>query len=122
MSAAEFTAAGLDKLSEAERDALNQWLISYTVQEAPTMRRNNETVKKAEDSLQIEAQLIQPFNGWSGDTVFKLDNGQVWRQRLDGRYPYNGSDTRVVIKKNFFGFYKMTLLSTDTSIGVTRLK
>jgi len=122
MSPDEYRAAGIDKLSPAEREALNQWLISYTVEEAPVMRRNNEEVKEAEKSIQISATINQPFSGWSGKTVFHLDNGQIWRQRLEGRYAYNGENTDVIIKKNFFGFYKMTLTATDSSIGVSRIK
>ena len=50
--------------------------------------------------------------------VFYLDNGQIWKQRLRGRHVYNGDDTRVVIKKNFMGFYKLTHLATGKSVGV----
>ncbi len=122
MSPDEYRAAGLDKLSPDERKALNQWLISYTVEEAPVMRRSNEEVKEAEKSIQISAAIKQPFTGWSGKTVFYLDNGQIWRQRLEGRHAYNGENTEVIIQKNFFGFYKMTLTATGSSIGVSRVK
>ena len=121
MSEQEYRAAGIDKLSDAERASLNAWLIQYTVGEAPVLRQTNTEVKEAEQSLTIEASIKQPFNGWSGKTVFKLDNGQLWRQRLDGRYSYKGEDTQVVIKKNFFGFYKMTLVSTGAAVGVSRI-
>ncbi len=118
MSAEEYRAAGLDKLSPAERAALNQWLITYTAVEAPAMLRESETVKEVEQAHEIEANINQPFEGWSGETLFYLDNGQVWRQRLRGRHVYRGDDTRVVIKKNAFGFYRMTHLATGKSVGV----
>ena len=121
MSEDEYRAAGIEKLSDAERAALNAWLISYTVGEAPVLRKNNPQVREAEKSITIEAAILQPFDGWTGNTVFSLDNGQKWRQRLDGRYSYNGDNTQVVIKKNFFGFYKMTLVSTGAAVGVTRI-
>jgi len=121
MSEQEYRAAGIDKLSEEQRASLNAWLIQYTVGEAPVLRQTNTEVKEAEQSLTIEASIKQPFSGWSGKTVFKLDNGQRWRQRLDGRYAYHGEDTRVVIKKNFFGFYKMTVVSTGAAVGVSRI-
>lgn len=121
MSEDEYRAAGMDKLSDAERTALDAWLISYTVGEAPVLRKNNPEVREAEKSLKIEASIKQPFNGWSGKTVFSLDNGQRWRQRLEGRYSYNGENTEVVIQKNFFGFYKMTLVSTGAAVGVSRI-
>jgi hypothetical protein len=122
MSEQEFRAAGLHRLSDEERAALNRWLVNYTVQEAPELLRSNEEVRAAEDAIRIEASIKPPFSGWSGDTLFHLDNGQVWQQRLRGRYFYNGEDTAVVIEKNLLGFYKMTLQNSGKSIGVTRVR
>ncbi len=118
MSAEQYKAAGLDKLTPAERDALNDWLLNYTAVDAPAMLRDNEEVKEAEQSHEVHASIKQPFKGWSGETIFYLDNGQVWRQRLQGNMHYRGDDNRVVIKKNFMGFYKMTHLATGKSVGV----
>ena len=28
----------------------------------------------------IESRIISDFNGWSGDTIFELQNGQTWKQ------------------------------------------
>ncbi|MEQ9463711.1 MAG: hypothetical protein RJQ10_08620 [Haliea sp.] len=122
MSAEQFEAAGLHKLTPAERQALDHWLVSYTAEEAPAMLRSNPEVRAAEESIRIEARIKPPFEGWSGETLFYLDNGQVWRQRLRGRYFHRGEDTAVVIEKNLLGFYKMTVVASGKSIGVTRLK
>jgi len=122
MSSEEFSASGLAKLSESEREALNRWLVAYTAAEAPAMLRSNPEVIAAEEAIRIEAQIKPPFSGWSGETLFYLDNGQVWRQRLPGRYMHNGDDTAVVIDKNFLGFYKMTVTYTDKTVGVTRVR
>lgn len=27
-----------------------------------------------------EATIVSNFNGWSGDTIFEMDNGQTWKQ------------------------------------------
>ncbi len=122
MSEEQYQAAGMHKLSPAERKALNQWLIVYTVGEAPTLRQTSEEVRQAETDIQIEAEVRPPFKGWDGKTVFRLDNGQIWKQRLKGRFPYNGNDYRVVIEKNFFGYYRLTHVESGRSIGVTRIK
>ena len=66
----------------------------------------------------LEARIVAPFSGWSGQTLFRLDNGQVWRQRIKGRYMFDGDDTRVVITRNFLGYYNLTLVSTGRSVGV----
>ena len=122
MSEEEYQAAGLDKLSADERAALNRWLVNYTAAEAPAMLRTNPEVIAAEESIRIESHIKQPFDGWSGETLFYLENGQVWRQRLPGRYMHRGEDTAVVIDKNFFGFYQMTVTSTDKTVGVSRVR
>ena len=55
--------------------------------------------------------------------MFRLENGQVWRQRLDGRYQYSGAPNPAVrIDKNWLGFYRMTLVKEGRSIGVTRVR
>ncbi len=71
---------------------------------------------------ELHAQVVEPFRGWSGKTVFRLDNGQVWRQRIAGRYTYTGDDNRVVIRKNSWGFYEMTLVAEDRTVGVARVR
>ena len=122
MTEAEFRSAGLNKLSDAERQALDNWLLHYTATEAPSMLLNNEDVKEVEAKHVIVANIKPPFNGWDGNTIFYLDNGQVWRQRLSGRVVYQGEDHAVEIKKNFLGFYKLHHLDSGRSIGVSRIK
>ncbi|MBN7799020.1 hypothetical protein [Parahaliea mediterranea] len=121
MTREEFQAAGLEKLSPAEREALNQWLIGYTVDDAQTLIHTSEEVKEADQGIRIEASVNGPFKGWYGDTVFSLDNGQTWRQRLSGNFAYHGDDRRVVIEKNFFGYFKLTHVATGRSVGVSRV-
>jgi hypothetical protein len=122
MEADEYKAAGLNKLTPKERDALNQWLIKYTAFEAPVIRRTNEEVKKVEAQFEATAHIIQPFNGWTGKTLFYLDNGEVWQQRMSGRYSYAKKDTTILINKNILGFHMMTLVATGQSIGVKRVR
>ena len=122
MTAEEFEASGMEKLSPQELEHLNKWLIEYTAWEAPNQRRISEEVQEAEKSFEIEANLRPPFNGWAGKTVFYLDNGQVWRQRHKGRFSYEGGDYAVIINKNFLGFHVMTHVATGKSIGVSRVE
>ena len=122
MSEQEFAAAGLNKLTPAEREALDQWLIKYTAYDAPIILRTNKEVKEVEKAFELRARIKQPFTGWSGKTVFYLDNGQVWQQRQQGRHSYKGQDTEVVITRNFMGFQMMTLNATGKSIGVSRIQ
>ena len=76
----------------------------------------------ASETNRLEARIVGKFRGWNGKTVFTLDNGQVWRQRVSGKYTYLGDDTRVVISQNPWGFYDLRLVAADRKVGVSRVK
>lgn len=118
MSPEEFERAGLDQLSAEQRSALNEWLVRYTAGEAYVVQATSQDVRAAVPEFRLEARIVPPFTGWSGQTLFRLDNGQFWKQRIKGRYRHDGSDTRVVITRNLFGFFSMTVVDTGRSIGV----
>lgn len=123
MSDEEFRAAGLDKLSSEELAQLNAWLIGYTAGDAEVLRASNKAVRKAQRAQQIVARIEGDFRGWTGKTIFRLDNGQVWKQRLDNTYRYRGAaNPQVRIERNWMGFYRMTVLSTGKSVGVSPLR
>jgi hypothetical protein len=122
MTAREYREAGIDKLTAAEREALNRWLIRYTVEDSKALLRTDEEVIKADQQQEIRAAIEQPFSGWSGDTIFTLNNGQVWQQRRRGNYHHIGSSTDVRITKNPMGFYRLELLENGKSVQVKRLK
>jgi len=118
MSAEEFGRAGLDRLTPEQVRALNDWLVRYTAGEAYVVQSTSEEVRAAVPEFRIEARIVPPFGGWTGQTLFRLDNGQVWRQRIKGRYMFDGDDTRVVITRNLLGYYNLTMLSTGRAVGV----
>ena len=119
MSPEDFQASGLDKLSKDELQALDKWLLQYTAGEAALLREDNTEVRKAVKEAEFVTRITGDFKGWSGETIFRLENGQVWRQRLQGKYRYSGPpNPEVRIKRNFLGFYMMTLVEADKSIGV----
>lgn len=122
MTPAEYDAAGLGKLTPAEREALDSFLIRYTVEDSQVLLKTNEDVKKASDEQEIVSVILPPFKGWSGDTIFRLENGQVWQQRSGGNYPYRGSNPEVRISKNFMGFYRMELVESGKAVQIKRLK
>lgn len=122
MSEQEMQATGIHRLSEAERAALNAWLIRYTAGEAELLQQTSKTVRKEAANTRIEALVSEDFSGWSGNTVFRLDNGQLWRQRLPGRFRYRGEAREVVIEANALGLYRMTHVASGRSVGVTLLR
>ena len=74
------------------------------------------------DDIPLEARLVGDFKGWTGKTVFKLDNGQVWRQRSASTYRHKGADTRVRFEQNWMGGWEMEVLSTGKSVLVKKLR
>lgn len=48
------------------------------------------TLKEVEDKPEaagaVESRLVGEFKGWSGRTMFRLENGQVWQQAGGGEY------------------------------------
>lgn len=70
---------------------------------------------------EIRARVVGAFAGWDGQTVFKLDNGQHWRQSTSGTYRFKATDPEVIIEKGVFG-YKLRLVETRRSIAVRRIK
>jgi hypothetical protein len=69
----------------------------------------------------IESQIDGEFQGWEGETIVRLTNGQIWQQT---EYHYNyhyAYDPRVVVYRSGGG-YKMNVEGTDQAVGVARLK
>lgn len=122
MTEQEFRDAGLEKLTADQREALNKWLIRYTGGEAQVLQET-EAVRDAKKDYEIVSRIAGEFNGWSGKTVFTLENGQRWQQRVGGRYVYRGEDNpEVTISRNFMGFYKLTIVGDERGVGVSRLE
>ncbi len=120
MSVAEFEETGLEKLSDEELKALDQWLVRYTAGDAEVLQQTNEEVREAVQDHEVFARIEGEFTGWSGETIFRLDNGQIWEQRLDGKYFYKGPpNPEIKIDRNWLGFYRLTVIETGKSIGVS---
>ncbi len=92
MTAEEFKAAGLDKLSAEELSRLNGWLNRTVVQEskkaAAVAVAEAKRVSDAQGGQSIktggsdafEAKMVGHFDGFERGKKFTLDNGQVWEQ------------------------------------------
>jgi hypothetical protein len=69
----------------------------------------------------IESSISGEFEGWSGDTIFKLDNGQIWQQaEYDYDYDYD-YDPDVTIYQTTAGC-RMKVEGEDDTILVKRIK
>ena len=145
MNVTQFDRAGLNKLTADEIKELNAWLNQYLASRpgkaiAPATPRSivplpaaaTSVVSFGADSMppeespgqltRIETRIAGPFTGWTGDTIFKLENGQVWKQAAAGYFTNIQLDhPEVVIKKLSFG-YLLTLPGHGETVFVRRIK
>jgi hypothetical protein len=69
----------------------------------------------------IESFIKGTFNGWNGETVFILDNGQVWQQSSYAyTYHYAYHPKAIILKTD--GGYKLMVEGVSGSIFVKRIK
>jgi hypothetical protein len=146
MSGKEFQAAGLDKLSQQELDALNDWLRRHSVatldtpKSAPaastsaaaatpvataeTQDRRGFKNEDKDNDEPIVSRLVGNSSGWDGQTVFKLENGMIWAQ-ADKDKLYVGKDIpspEVTIKKRMFGNWYLSMEGYDSKCKVVRIQ
>jgi len=69
----------------------------------------------------IVSRIDGVFEGWDGDTIFKLENGQIWQQSSYA-YTYHYAYRPKVIIYRTSGGYKMKVEGVDETIYVIRLK
>ncbi len=69
----------------------------------------------------FESRIAGEFAGWSGGTVFRLRNGQIWQQASDAVTQYHAEMPGVLIYRSGIG-YKMKVDGIDQTIPVKRLK
>ena len=124
MTPEQFAASGLQKLTPAERQALNTWLQTYTRTVAQLVASNQTPVAPAATQASasaIESRIDGEFNGWDGETIFKLQNGQIWQQSSYAyMYHYAYAPKLVIFRSG--PLYKMQVEGVSGSIYVRRLK
>jgi hypothetical protein len=138
MSAKEFRDAGLEKLSDAELAALNAWVernvrladpaVAAAVANgqlptaaAPAASENMvgfETARRDEFSSSIAGA----FKGWFGKTKFELENGQVWQQVEDDRFPMSAENPKVTITPGAFGSWRLKVEGSNRTTLVKRIR
>lgn len=121
MSVSEFREAGLQKLSAEEIDALNAWLSRFAVKLYGSASSTTDDSTTASAPAVIETQIEGEFEGWSGDTIFKLANGQIWQQSSYA-YTYHYAYRPKVLIYKTGAVYQMKVDGVGDAIQVKRLK
>lgn len=135
MSADEFKAAGLDKLSAQELTALNAWLQHKVVQETAkavetAKEEGRKEVKEKNRGFfdfgsaePIASSIVGEFKGFANGRKYTLENGQVWEQiepaTLAG---VRRTDPKVSIKPGLFNSWFMRIDGYNTAAKVRRIK
>ena len=145
MTGKEFTGAGLDKLTPDELAALNAWIRkrSLATLDAPASatataataaassaaettdedQRGFRTEKKDEDRSPITSRIVGKFNGWDGQTVFKLENGMIWEQADNDKFYIREVENPVaVIEPGIFGTWRLHIEGYNSKCRVERIQ
>lgn len=164
ISSADFEAAGLDRLSPAQRQHLDALVAAFKQGLVTAARKSadeaREAKQKAEEALaaqhaaeaeateakrdrkgffakakvmivpgtrieyaEIKSALVDPFEGWNGQTVFRLANGQRWQViNSNERFftPPKGN-VEVEIRQAALGGFWMYFPSLDKQVRVKLL-
>ena len=88
-----------------------------------------ESVKPAkaaavpEESNSISSTIAGKFDGWSGNELIKLSNGQVWRI-VDGSSAVLApmKNPKVTVERNFIGTFFLKVEGTNNSPKVRRVQ
>ena len=108
MKPEDYDAAGLSKLEPAERAKLDEFIrnyVSVSNERASTAAVEQAVKDKKVTPEVIESRIVGPFTGYTGRTVFTLENGQRWAQsQRDSRYIPKIDSPPVVIVKAGMGY------------------
>jgi hypothetical protein len=136
MTGKEFTAAGLDKLSQQELDVLNDWIRRHSVATLDTPKTAAVTSDSGEDRrglksdddddeerTTISSNLIGKFRGWDGQTTFKLENGMIWVQSDKDKFFIKEVENPVVIiEPGFWGTWRLHIDGFNSECRVKRIQ
>ncbi len=81
---------------------------------------NNKNNNEVNNEV-IESKVDGDFEGFEGETIIKLMNGQIWQQ-LEYYYTYTYSFMPKVLIYKSGSSYKMKVDGVEKAVGVTRLK
>ncbi|MBI2514119.1 MAG: hypothetical protein HYV96_19275 [Opitutae bacterium] len=99
----------------AERKKGPGWLSALT-----TLKR---IADKPEAAEAMESRIAGPFTGWTGKTVFHLENGQIWQQNDDSSYVDRAVDSpKVRIIPGRLGTFWMEVDGVNPRVRVKPVK
>lgn len=70
----------------------------------------------------ITSRIEGEFRGWSGRTIFRLANGQVWQQVDDGVFAVKLQDPTVTIERGALNSYFLRVEGYGSRVKVRRVR
>lgn len=127
MSQRDFENSGLQKLSEEELAFLNRWLqergLTAATAPAPAADTIGLPPARTDSGDRVQSRLMGSFRGWSGNTVFRLENGQVWQQTGGGELAgVNLESPSVTIEKGMLGAWYLRVEGYNSRAKVKRVE
>lgn len=148
LPADQFAAAGLNKLTPgelarlekliAEREASvkDETTTTMAAASAPKSEAKpsgpgwlralvtlQETAEKPDGAEAILTRLVGDYDGWTGKTVFKLENGQIWQQASGGqRFDDTRTAPGVKIYPGMMGAYWLEIEGVRERVKVKPVK
>ncbi|MEE8495908.1 MAG: hypothetical protein V3S21_05455 [Xanthomonadales bacterium] len=138
MSGNEFTAAGLDKLTAEQLEALNSWIRKHSVATLDQPKGRSYAVavsaegdergfKNKKDSTKdrspITSRVKGSFTGWNGHTVFALENGMIWEQVDKDKFHIREVQSpEITIKSGRFGTWRLSVDGHNSNCRVKRIQ
>lgn len=133
-----YKATGMERLTPEERRALAEWMGVLVATERE--RAQEEALPSGEPSFgleqvaerigglfrnspdRIESRILGDFRGWNGNTIFRLENGQVWQQAAAGTFFYRTEEPVAVIRRGVLGTYLLQVQGKGTTVRVRRIE
>lgn len=144
MTGKEYTAAGLNKLTPAELESLNNWIREHSLATLATPRTSSTAAsagaatagaattdtrglpppKPSEmDRTEIQSRIVGKFSGWDGTNLFKLENGMIWKQDdKDKFYIKEIQNPVVTIKPGMFKSWHLSVEGYNSRCRVERIQ
>jgi hypothetical protein len=116
MSSDELKSTGVSSLSQTQRKELDRWLTRYTYVLLAEKKKGSEC------DPAIEARIDGDFEGWEGETIYKLRNGQIWQQASYHYHYHYAYAPEVTIYSTAGGCAMRVSDDNDEAISVRRLK
>lgn len=122
-------ALGPDKLSPEQRAGVVRLLIEAYQQGLQESQKPSAAASRAVQTPPvaprtpsvIETQIDGDFEGWEGETIVKLMNGQIWQQ-TEYYYTYHYAFMPKVLLYQSGGSYKMKVEGVEKAVGVEQLR